>query len=114
MEMRFAGLLELGDECRVCGWEDEGAIRIGGVDVVDAVFEEKWGGPLRVTINGQLFAEGLSDSALGYGYSEYTPLESDQWHVGERNVLDELQKYEGQEVVLEVTDGRSGAGAAGS
>jgi len=103
--LKFQGVVALGDYCR-CPWDDElsGAVHIGGVDVVDAVDEAKFTGPVTVgiadeTFDGDLFVD------TGWGYSEYTPMDPDVLKVGDHDLLVILSRYEGENITLWISDG---------
>jgi len=81
-----------------------GAIRIGGEDVVDEIAEQKWDKAVRVLLNGELVANGNVVTELGYGYSEYTPVESDELNVGACDLIERLEALVGQEVTLVIED----------
>lgn len=105
MEIRLKGKIEVGDECRVEEEATWGAIRIGGVDLVEKAEETfKAGVKLTVGIKDERF-EGPLSVELGWGYSEYTPMDSDKLKVGDRDLLEELAKREGEEIELILSDG---------
>ena len=104
MRLEFSGVVSVGDEYRVYDEHDPGAIRIGNVDIVDAIAEEKFSDEVKVTLNGEEIANGRCVTLTGWGYSEYTPMESDSLSVGECDLIERLQKLVGQSVVLIVED----------
>lgn len=106
--LRFEGLVQNGDYCRVAyGDSDDdlnGAVHIGGVDVVDAVDEAKFTKPVTVgiadeTFDGDLFVE------TGWGYSEYTPMDPDVLKVGGHDLLEILSRYEGKSITVWISEG---------
>ena len=104
MRLEFNGIFETGDAFRVSLDEAHGAILISGVDVVDEIAERKWGQAVRVLLNGELVANGNVVTELGWGYSEYTPLESDELNVGACDLIERLEALGGQEVTLVIED----------
>jgi hypothetical protein len=98
----FKGIVECGDECR-CKPEGDaqvGAIIIGGVDVIDEIYES-FVGSVKVVINGKEFS-GRLHVEHGWGYSEYTPMDSDRLSVGDTDLIEYLSGFEG-EVHMTVT-----------
>lgn len=100
----FKGTVERGDAYRV-GDDEPGAIRIGGRDVVEEVaetFTEKTNLTVGVAderFDGDLFIE------TGWGYSEWTPMDSDELKIGDHNLLEILGRYEGERVTVFLSDG---------
>jgi hypothetical protein len=106
--LRFEGLVQNGDYCRVSyGDTDDdlnGAVHIGGVDVVDAIDEAKFTGLVTVgiadeTFDGDLFVD------TGWGYSEYTPMDPDVLKVGGHDLLEILSRYEGKSITVWISEG---------
>ena len=105
MRLKYAGKIEFGDECRVSD-ELDGAVRIGGVDLVWHIGEQQWKnnkvtiGVADQTFSGTLFVE------CGWGYSEWTPMDSDELKVGDHDLLETLRSKfnEGDEIVLFASD----------
>jgi hypothetical protein len=105
-QLKFVGMVELGDPCRCCRYDDEGfngAVMIRGRDVVGEIRDAKFKGKVTVGIadesfNGDLFVE------TGWGYSEYTPMDPDVLKVGGHDLLEILRRYEGQRVTVWVSD----------
>ena len=102
--LRFEGEVTLGDTFRVYYDEEPGAIRIGGIDLVDAVDEAKFTKPVTVgiadeTFDGDLFVE------TGWDYSEYTPMDPDVLKVGGHDLLEILSRYEGKSITVWVSEG---------
>ncbi len=103
VERTYSGEIEAGDECRVA-YEDEdnGAVWIGGVDVIDdlpdampdALFVLRVSGAEPVKFGGDAVA------AVGWGYSEWTPMEPDLWRVGDVDALSELLNHVGKHAEL--------------
>lgn len=103
--LKFQGLVERGDDCRVSDDCPQGAFHIGGVDVVARVHDEFPSsakvivGIADETFTGELFID------FGWGYSEWTPMESDTFKVGDRDVAEEVRRrFDGQEITMWVSD----------
>ena len=111
MRLEFSGTVETGDPYRVTGsigFDDEkdGAIFIGGRDLVVEVDEAIFDNPVIVSIEGECF-EGALKTEQGWGYSEYTPMDADELKVGTNDILDKLEALEGTEVTVVVRDERN-------
>lgn len=102
--LEFRGKVSCGDGCRVSYDEVSGAVHIKGIDVVDAIAEESWTKNVRVILDGNEVANGHLVAEVGWGYSDWTPMDSDEVLVGECNLVDQLQVLEGQSVHLIVED----------
>lgn len=96
----FKGVVTLGDECRVSEGQ-EGAVWVGGVDIIERLEflngKKVIVGWMDEKFDGELFVE------TGWGYSEYTPMDSDQLKVGPHNLLSMLSEQEGKEVTLVIS-----------
>lgn len=102
----MSGVVSEGDAYR-CGDTHygavHGAVHIGDEDVVERVghvFAEKTSvivGVMDEKFDGDLFIE------TGWGYSEYTPMDSDKLTVGEHDLIDILLRHEGKNVTLVVS-----------
>lgn len=102
--LHFAGTVTRGDECRVSYDAEDGSVLIGDRDVVDealgafpagtdvtvAVADSRWSGPL--------------EGEMGYGCSEFTPMDSDSLTVGPHDVVELLLALEGQHVDVWIAD----------
>lgn len=106
--LRFEGVVQNGDYCRVSDGDSDddlnGAVHIGGVDVVDTIQETKFTTPVTVgiadeTFDGDLFVE------TGWGYSEYTPMDPDVLKVGGHDLLEILSRYEGKSITVWISEG---------
>jgi hypothetical protein len=97
MRLKFKGLVESGDDCRVEDEDKAGAIHIGGVDVVAEMLNHT--GRFTFAVADQTFDGDLFVSE-GWGYSEWTPMESDELKVGNHDLIEILRRYEGQEITL--------------
>jgi len=107
----FEGRVELGDSSRCSSNDDEkdGALWIGARDVVSEIGEVKWNGPVTCAIfAGKLTGDTAFQGALriqeGWGYSEYTPIESDELFVGPHNLLKIIGDLEGDEITVWFAD----------
>jgi hypothetical protein len=102
--LKFQGKVTTGNACRV-GYEDErdGWIHIGDRDLLADVEEVKWSGPVTVAIGDDRFTGDLV-AEEGWGYSEYTPVDSDELKVGRHNILEILDRREGEEVTVWIAD----------
>lgn len=104
MILKFTGKVELGDGYRISNEYKSGAIFIGNIDVVseiDDIFKD--GTKLIIgiadkTFNGDLFVE------CGWGYSEYTPMDSDTLKVGDHDLINILEGYEDEEITMWVSN----------
>jgi ABC-type glutathione transport system ATPase component len=102
----LSGVVTEGDAYR-CGSERgelEGAILIGGVDVVERI-REVFRESTRVTVgimgeqfDGDLFIE------TGWGYSEYTPMDPDQLKVGSHDLIAILGRHVDKSIRVIVAD----------
>ncbi len=108
MELKFSGLVKCGDEWRCGADEVDGALHIGGVDVVDAIAEETIV-DANVYVNGTLIHENVDIwGSTGYGYSDYTPIECDEIALKAKgkgkliDLLEELRSHVGKEITLEI------------
>lgn len=109
MRLEFKGLVTSGDSCRCSDQEEQmGDIYIGGRDICDEVNEQKWSDNVRVTLNGEELANGTCVTEVGWGYSEYTPIESDEITVGSCDLLDRLNGFVGQDVHVVIEDVANG------
>lgn len=109
----FYGEVEGGDGYRIFEDEEEGAVLIGGRDVVGEIGALGFKGSVVVGIAkpdlaGVLVAHGYDgdiDTDMGWGYSEYTPMDSDLLKVGEHDLIEILDRYEGEKIILWISDG---------
>lgn len=100
---QWQGVVTTGDECRV-GFDDEdGAVFIDGHDIIGEIQSETWANPVIVGVGDQRFLGELSVE-LGWGYSEYTPMESDVLKVGTHDLVDILSRLAGETVVVTISD----------
>lgn len=104
MKLELSGVVVCGHASRCADEGLDGAIHIGGVDLVDAIAEEAWSENIEVKLNGEVLANGVVVTERGWGYSEYTPIEDDAVHVGECDLLERLTALEGQTVALTIED----------
>jgi hypothetical protein len=95
MRLKFKGIVTSGDDCRVS--EVDGAIHIGGVDVVAKMSKHSGRFTFGVAderFDGDLFVE------MWWGYSEWTPMEADVLKVGDHDLIEILRRYEGKEITM--------------
>ena len=111
MILKYTGVVEdVGDDCRCDGdVEGDGALSIGGVDFLSQVADhaDKFTGPVTIAFADERFAgEGLA-ADLGWGYSEYTPVDSDLLGIrgSDVNLIEILRsRYVGYEITLWIAD----------
>lgn len=105
MRLEFKGVVTTGDSTRCNDCADQmGDIYIGGSDICDEVNEQKWSSDVRVTLNGEELANGTCVTQVGWGYSEYTPVEDDVVIVGSCDLLERLRSLDGQDVHVVIED----------
>lgn len=104
MKLKFKGKLEIGDGSRVLDDIPWGMIHIDGQDVLGEISdtfrngEQVTIGLADETFDGELFTD------IGWGYSEWTPMDHDNFFIGDHDFLNILSKHEGEEVTLFVAD----------
>lgn len=123
MKLIFSGTVSSGDSSRVsycrehksdegclaaCDDKD-GALWIGDHDVVSEVGDVTWAGPVNVAIAsdfllGNTTYAGALKIAEGWGYSEYTPMDSDELLVGPHDLLKIIGELEGRDVTVWFAD----------
>ena len=102
MKYVFSGIVSLGDSSRCYDDEKSGAIYIGDHDVVGEI-EFTTGskvicGILNEEFSGDLFIE------TGWGYSEYTPMDSDSLKIGDHDLIEIISNHEGKIITLVISD----------
>lgn len=112
----FKGIVSWGDDsCRcddLSDGEKEGTAYIGNVDVVGLVCDT-WSSKKKVIcglatstlvdiVNGNI--EGDIDAEIGWGYSEFTPMDSDSLKVGSHDLLEILERHIGENVILWISE----------
>ena len=106
--MKFHGIVQRGDDSRTGSCSDDGsldgAIHIGGVDVVGRI-ADKWPTATKTiaaigdeSFSGELFVE------TGWGYTEWTPMESDTLRIGDHDLIEDLGRHDGKTITLWVSD----------
>lgn len=104
MIKKFQGILEFGDSSRTDLNEIEGAFLIGGRDVLGELEGTIFASPVTIAIADERFTGDLNIE-LGWGYSEWTPVELDTLLVGEHDIIKIVgQHQEGEEITLWVAD----------
>lgn len=104
MILKFKGIVEVKDDpYRVesgAGW-----VWIGGKDFLAEIEPGRFAGPVTIALADARFTGNTLLADLGYGYSEFTPVDQDKLMVGELNVLEILaESYAGQTVTLWIAD----------
>lgn len=89
-------------------WYDENeqirdGLRIGDKDVI-AEIDFPPGTMVNCGIADARYT-GALDIEIGWGYSEWTIMDSDRLQVGPHDLLDIIRRYEGQEITLFISDG---------
>jgi hypothetical protein len=104
MKLKISGVVTAGDSSRTSDDDENGAVIVGGCDVVAEIDKRKRTGE-RVIIgiaderfDGDLFVE------TGWGYSEYTPMDSDELRVGSHDLIEILLRHDGKRIDLFVSD----------
>lgn len=106
---KVSGEVQLGDEYRCCGCDEpNGSVHIGDIDIVDQIHEHKWPEDVVALVNGVAVARGKAVTEIGWGYSEYTPMDADCVRIDGVDLLDVLRTYEGKDVTLEIMEVPSG------
>lgn len=103
MILEFSGPVILGDASRCTDEGLHGLIWIGNRDVLNEIDGNNFTNPVTVGLADSRYAGDLA-YGLGWGYSEYTPVESDQLTIGPHNLLEILERYEGQAITLWIAD----------
>lgn len=104
MNKEWSGVVTLGDDYRCAdSGEKDGAVWIGDVDVVKSIHEGGFKGDITVGIADERWKGPLSGD-LGWGYSEYTPMDSDSLSVGGHDLIAILRRHEGKTITLFVRD----------
>jgi hypothetical protein len=98
---KVSGEVQLGDEYRCCD-EKSGSVHIGDIDIVDQIHEHKWQHDVVALVNGVAVARGKAVTEIGWGYSEWTPMDADCVRIDGVDLLDVLRTYEGKDVTLEI------------
>jgi hypothetical protein len=109
MKLVFQGVVSAGDSYR-CGWgedDPDGAVLIAGRDVVHEVenvfnkglvYTAIYRGASAITMQGALKV------MQGWGYSEYTPMDSDSLFVGPHDLIELILAHRGEEVTVWFAD----------
>lgn len=77
---------------------------IGGTDFIRQIHEAPFGGAVTVVIADSTFDGDLSCWEGSRGYGEYTPGDAAELTVGPHNILEILDRYNGQGVTMWVAD----------
>lgn len=82
---------------------NNGALWVGTSDVLEELDDKDLTcGIVAVTLNGTLIGSGRLFVEWGWGYSEYTPMDSDVLKVDDLDLLELMKPYSGKEVTLTV------------
>lgn len=103
MKIDLTGRISLGDAYRVDENEDWGAVFVGGVDLVQMVIDKKFTKPVTVAVMDERYHGDLV-SDLGWGYSDWTPVDSDELKVGGHDLIEILSRMDGQAVRIVISD----------
>lgn len=103
MILKFNGLVELGDPYRVDETDQDGSVIIGGKDIVHEIGIANFDKAVTVGILDERF-DGELSVETGWGYSEYTPMDSDELRVGEHDLIEILGRYVGQTITMFIAD----------
>lgn len=107
MRLEFNGRLSFGNEYRTNDDDaTNGAVFIDGSDVVASIAESDWDDDsAEAYLNGVKVAKGKAVTSIGWGYSEYTPVDEDVVQIGGFDLLKALlQLKEGEVVSLIIQD----------
>lgn len=102
--VEFRGVVTTGCRYRADTDQKLGSVFVGEADVVRSIDEADLKANVRVLIDGVKVAEGDVLSELGWGYSDYTPMDPDSCRVGGFDLVDELAKREGADVALRIEE----------
>jgi hypothetical protein len=103
MILKFQGLVILKHECRCSDDGEDGSVWVGDKDVVDCIGSSEFKNPVTVAIADERFDGDLSVE-LGWGYSEYTPMDPDLLKVGSHDLIEILKRHEAKEITMWVSD----------
>jgi len=102
MTQVFSGLVEIKDGYRISDDGENGQIWIGGKDLLTELLFNSGTkvicGIMNDKFDGDLFID------YGWGYSEYTPIDSDELKIGNTNILDILETHEGKHITFIISD----------
>lgn len=107
MRKVYHGAVTTGDAYRCSSTEQHGAVFIGGIDIVEDLYEE-FPNPVTVEINGEVVTKGLVTGELGWGYSSWTAVDHDVLRVtGDGDPYDlcaKLDSLQGDVITMTVYD----------
>lgn len=101
--LKLSGEVSCGDGYRCMDDGVEGAVAVDGRDVVELVEMVTWAGPVTFAFGDERWTGDLQ-SALGWGYSEYTPMDADELFVGAHDILAILEGHAGKRVTVWFAD----------
>lgn len=112
-QITVEGVVKLGDECRVAyvGEGLDGAVHIGATDFqiwATEFLKDKQGKVFLAIASdfliGDTSFEGIAKLQMGWGYSEYTPMDADEFFIGPHDILAILKGLEGKSVTVWLGD----------
>lgn len=98
--LKFQGIVDTADY----RLDSENDHSIGGVDLIRAINQTEWSGPVTIALADETFNGDLDCWEGSRGYSEYTPGSAAELKVGPHNILRILERYDGQTVTLWIAD----------
>jgi hypothetical protein len=102
VRINLTGLVTTGDRWRSADGL-RGAVWFGDVDLVSAISEAGFSKPVTVAIMDERYTGDLSVD-VGWGYSEYTPMDPDVLKVGDHDLIEIIGRFEGQQVRVIIAD----------
>jgi hypothetical protein len=103
MRLVFSGVVLRGDDHRADRCDLNGSVWVGGRDVVAEVEGVCWSGPVTVAVADERFTGDLAVE-MGWGYSEFTPIDRDRLSVGPHNLISVIERLEGQDITVWIAD----------
>ena len=98
MILKFQGIVSTSD------YENYSNRSIGGVDFMEKIEETTFKGPVTIAIADQTFTGDLYCDEGTPGYSEFTPGDPAELTLGPHDILDIIDRYDGQTITLWVAD----------
>lgn len=112
MQKTLSGKLSYGDGYRVYEDDKPGAVHIGDVDfflwadefITGKEGEKIWFSVAADFLIGDTTWDGIAQLQQGWGYSEYTPIDADEFFVGPHDILAILRGHEDKDVTVWIAD----------